>query len=261
FYDSSRIDAPIPAALGMDFSPGTLLMLLLQHSSARFVRWGRSCSEPQCADRSILAGSHYSNNIARAAVRAVLGYAMGEASGVPCPLARAWFYDISIRIMRSESGVKRQLVVTAKALQDGLESHGLKLADRSVIFSTSFRTARQLQLALRRPGVEVKAVADGGDFGGDRGPVASLMYGAVTHGLAPTAMKAARRRRAQALRRAWPGRCLTGSLALEGEGPAISIARRQLRAWFNLRDKSADQRPLIRKAWAKVYFRLQAQPE
>eukprot|EP00959_Pyramimonas_sp_CCMP1952_P272850 5703821-Pyramimonas_sp.AAC.1 len=49
--------------------------------------------------------------------------------------------------------------------------------------------------------------------------MASLLYGAKAHGASPNERLQTRRHYARALRRAWPGRCLTTLIAVEGTDP------------------------------------------
>eukprot|EP00959_Pyramimonas_sp_CCMP1952_P135702 2839008-Pyramimonas_sp.AAC.1 len=83
------------------------------------------------------------------------------------------------------------------------------------------------------------------------------MYGATVHGMAPWARQKARRRYAQALRRPWPGRCLTTFLALEGTDPAATAVRAQLKTWFEVWARHPEIRNQVRRAWPRIYFRMQ----
>ena len=53
-----------------------------------------------------------------------------------------------------------------------------------------------------------------------------------------------------------PSGGLTTLPALEGRGPVLTMARDQLRAWFDLWGRCPELRAQIRKAWPKIYFRL-----
>ena len=98
FYDALRMDTLIPEALKMDFSPRILMMLMLQHLDTRFLRCKGSYSNPILSDRSILAGSRHSNNIAKTVVYAVIASMLDKTDPITAPIPRAWFDDISLRI-------------------------------------------------------------------------------------------------------------------------------------------------------------------
>eukprot|EP00959_Pyramimonas_sp_CCMP1952_P416744 8730940-Pyramimonas_sp.AAC.1 len=67
------------------------------------------------ADRSILAGSRHSNNVAKTVVYAVLSHMMDVASALPKPMPRAWFDGICIKVVGSKEAVTEQLtMVTSK---------------------------------------------------------------------------------------------------------------------------------------------------
>ncbi|CAK0839009.1 unnamed protein product [Prorocentrum cordatum] len=166
--------------------------------------------------------------------------------------------------MGGKKRVAEQFVATTGSLKEGLQGHGLNLADKTITFTTDFNVTRDVMIELSRRGVKVKAVTEGRDLGCDRAergatrrqahaergrdasqtfgavgyklrkmklkrskedasqsPVASLMYGATVHG-------------------AWPGKCLTTFLALEGSDPAIFTTRNQLKERFDLWSKSPD---------------------
>eukprot|EP00959_Pyramimonas_sp_CCMP1952_P129645 2711273-Pyramimonas_sp.AAC.2 len=82
------------------------------------------------------------------------------------------------------------------------------------------------------------------------------MYGTTVHGMAPWARQKARRRYAQALRRPWPGRCITAFLALEGADPAITSVRAQLKTCFEVWARSPDISEQVKRAWPRIYFQL-----
>eukprot|EP00959_Pyramimonas_sp_CCMP1952_P077830 1626914-Pyramimonas_sp.AAC.1 len=67
-----------------------------------------------------------------------------------------------------------------------------------------------------------------------QGAMASLLYGAKAHGASPNERLQTRRHYARALRRAWPGRCLTTLIAVEGANPEVSIIKAQFTTWFDM---------------------------
>eukprot|EP00959_Pyramimonas_sp_CCMP1952_P448697 9395667-Pyramimonas_sp.AAC.1 len=89
FYDSLQLDCVIEAGLRMDFHPRLLTMMLLQHSATRVLRWKGAFSTPTWADRSLLAGSRHSNNLAKAVVYSVIGRMLENSQALPKPLPRA----------------------------------------------------------------------------------------------------------------------------------------------------------------------------
>eukprot|EP00959_Pyramimonas_sp_CCMP1952_P422084 8842095-Pyramimonas_sp.AAC.1 len=60
--------------------------------------------------------------------------------------------------------------------------------------------------------------------------MAQVGYGTRAYGASPTELTAIRRKCAKGLRKAWPGRCLTTLLDLEGADPGITIPKNQIQA-------------------------------
>ena len=104
FYDSLRIDRVVTAALDMQFPARPLTLMMIQHSATRGLRCQGSFSLPICSDRSILAGSRHSNNVANTVVYGVMARLTG-ATDIPRSIPRAWFDDISIRIVGNRKQV------------------------------------------------------------------------------------------------------------------------------------------------------------
>ena len=94
----------------------------------------------------------------------------------------------------------------------------------------------------------------------DQGPMASILYGARAYGSAPSELLDIRRKYAKGLRRAWPGRCLSTLIDLEGSDPGVVLPVKQLEAWFDLWAARPDLRPAARRAWRKIWLRLVAVP-
>ena len=97
FYYSLRQDGVISPALELGFSARALLMLMLQRSVTRALRWQRACSTPIFADKSMPVGSRYLNNVAKIVGYAVLARITGKDLRMPKPAPRARFDGMSIR--------------------------------------------------------------------------------------------------------------------------------------------------------------------
>eukprot|EP00959_Pyramimonas_sp_CCMP1952_P156999 3283079-Pyramimonas_sp.AAC.2 len=61
------------------------------------------------------------------------------------------------------------MVKTTRELRYGLRAHGLNLADKSSLFSTSFKDSTKIRKRPAAEKVDVQTAAGGRDLGHDRG--------------------------------------------------------------------------------------------
>eukprot|EP00959_Pyramimonas_sp_CCMP1952_P097962 2047422-Pyramimonas_sp.AAC.1 len=140
-------------------------MAMLLHLTPRMLKEGSACSLPIYAQRSLLAGSRHSNKLARTLIYRVV---KAMNSQVKMVQPRTWFDDIGLRAVGSCAQVEDCIVTATLVLAKELNSEGLSMAGKPVLFSTDFGMTKRATKRLKCMGADIKGATEGRDLGLDR---------------------------------------------------------------------------------------------
>ena len=77
------------------------------------------------------------------------------------------------------------MMVTTRARRDGLQAHGLALADKSLLFSSNFNVSKAIQKKLKEDKIDIQTATEGRDLGldiGARGTTRRDTHGKILKG-------------------------------------------------------------------------------
>jgi len=292
FYDSLSFPKIVKAAAEFGFPTRILALSLQFHLTPRFLRLDNCYSQPLYADKSLLAGARHSNNLARALVYHVMRQYSSRITktqprtwfddiGVQTFGTRQAVHDTTIEAtaVLHEELRKQDLDVAAKSVIITSDPSMTKqiiaeLANRGIIIDGSNEgrdlgvdrasktcSARKThRLRKKKAWTRIALVgrrfrkAKRGRIKGvlEQGAMASILYGSKVYGASPNERLLTRRKYAKALRRAWPGRCLTTLISIEGQDPEVTTIKAQFAAWFDLWAASEEVRVRIKRAWPVI---------